>query len=156
MAELGDRAGVGASTVNVIEKGSKQPRGDTVEKLARALDVPRCWLAYGDGQPPDWTDVNSAERAATPTGTEKRDIKRRLADLLAEVAALKAEVIGWTRVAALAVFLALAFGLLLVFGLPSAWFLAFGFWACWPLVSSLASLALASGWYSITTATCGS
>ena len=92
MAELGDRAGVGASTVNVIEKGSKQPRGDTVEKLARALGVPRCWLAYGDGQPPDWTEVNSAEQTSTPTSTEKRDIKRRLADLLAEVAVLKAEV----------------------------------------------------------------
>ena len=92
MTQLAESAGVGTSTINQIEKGLTQPRGDTVEKLARALDVPRCWLAYGDGQPPDWTDVNSAERAATPTGTEKRDIKRRLADLLAEVAALKAEV----------------------------------------------------------------
>lgn len=92
MAELGDRAGVGASTVNVIEKGNKQPRGDTVEKLARALGVSRCWLAYGDGQPPDWTEAQSAEQASTPTNAEKRDIKRRLADLLAEVASLKAEV----------------------------------------------------------------
>ena len=88
----GDRAGVGASTVNVIEKGNKQPRGDTVEKLARALGVSRCWLAYGDGQPPDWTEAQSAEQASTPTNAEKRDIKRRLADLLAEVASLKAEV----------------------------------------------------------------
>ena len=92
MAELGDRAGVGASTVNVIEKGSKQPRGDTVEKLARALDVPRCWLAYGAGQPPAWTENHTAGQTSTPTSTEKRDIKRRLADLLAEVAVLKAEV----------------------------------------------------------------
>lgn len=92
MAELGERAGVGASTVNVIEKGNKQPRGDTVEKLARALGVPRCWLAYGDGQPPDFTALVTAEQTSSPTITEKRDIKRRLADLLAEVAELKAEV----------------------------------------------------------------
>ncbi len=54
MQELANRAGIGTSTINSIEKGIKQPRGDTVERLARALEVPRCWLAYGDGTPPSW------------------------------------------------------------------------------------------------------
>ena len=44
MTEVADEAGIAASTVNVIEKGQKQPRGDTVERLARALGVSRCWL----------------------------------------------------------------------------------------------------------------
>ncbi len=54
LIELGTKAGVGTTTVTSIETGSRQPRGDTVEKLARALGVPRCWLAYGDGPKPDW------------------------------------------------------------------------------------------------------
>ena len=54
MTQLAESAGVGTSTINQIEKGLTQPRGDTVEKLARSLSVPRAWLAYGDGEKPDW------------------------------------------------------------------------------------------------------
>ena len=54
MLELAERCGLSHSTVNVIEKGQKTPRTDTVERLARALDVPRAWLAYGDGERPEW------------------------------------------------------------------------------------------------------
>ena len=50
MTQLAESAGVGTSTINQIEKGLTQPRGDTVEKLARSLSVPRAWLAYGDGE----------------------------------------------------------------------------------------------------------
>ena len=54
MTQLAESAGVGTSTINQIEKGLTQPRGDTVEKLARSLSVPRAWLAHGDGEKPDW------------------------------------------------------------------------------------------------------
>jgi transcriptional regulator with XRE-family HTH domain len=54
MLQLAERSGLGSSTIDAIEKGKKTPRADTVERLARALKVPRCWLAYGDGKKPDW------------------------------------------------------------------------------------------------------
>ena len=54
MAALGVKAGVGASTINNIEKGKKVPRGDTVELLAIALDVDPAWLLFGTGNKPQW------------------------------------------------------------------------------------------------------
>jgi transcriptional regulator with XRE-family HTH domain len=54
LAQLGKKAGVAVSTVASIENQEKQPRSDTVEKLARALAVPRSWLCFGDGLPPEW------------------------------------------------------------------------------------------------------
>ena len=54
MASLAQLADVSASSINQIEKGTKQPRSDTVEKLARALVVPRAWLCFGDGEKPEW------------------------------------------------------------------------------------------------------
>jgi transcriptional regulator with XRE-family HTH domain len=54
MQALGDKAGLSPSTVNLIEKGRQSPAADTTEKLARALKVDPCWLAYGTGSKPDW------------------------------------------------------------------------------------------------------
>lgn len=54
MAALGEKAGVGASTINSIEKGKKVPRGDTIELLAIALEVEPAWLLFGTGQKPVW------------------------------------------------------------------------------------------------------
>lgn len=51
---LSKLSGVGVATIFTIEKGTKQPRSDTVEKLARALAVPRAWLCFGDGEKPEW------------------------------------------------------------------------------------------------------
>ncbi len=94
MTEVADEAGIAASTVNVIEKGQKQPRGDTVERLARALDVPRCWLAYGDGPVPDWAQGISGPKRpdvpASPPGADDVDLRRKVAELAAEVSALRA------------------------------------------------------------------
>ncbi len=52
MAALGAKAGVGASTINAIEKGRKVPRADTVELLAIALDVDPAWLMFATGNGP--------------------------------------------------------------------------------------------------------
>ncbi len=54
MARLGELADVGSTTIDSIEKGKKQPRGDTVERLARALGVSVCWLHYDQGEKPVW------------------------------------------------------------------------------------------------------
>lgn len=51
--ELAQRAGIAASSVTDMELGSRTPRTDTVERLAAALKVERCWLAYGDGRAPE-------------------------------------------------------------------------------------------------------
>ena len=94
MTEVADEAGMAASTVNVIEKGQKQPRGDTVERLARALGVPRCWLAYGDGQAPDWNEGKAgrekADEHAPAPGADEVDLRRKVAELIEEVKELRA------------------------------------------------------------------
>jgi transcriptional regulator with XRE-family HTH domain len=53
-AELAHLAGISHGSVSFIETGKNQPRTDTVERLARALKVPRAWLAFGDGRKPDF------------------------------------------------------------------------------------------------------
>ena len=52
--QLARISGVSPAAVGYLERGEKLPRTDTVERLARALEVPRCWLAFGDGQKPDF------------------------------------------------------------------------------------------------------
>lgn len=46
---LADAAETSSPTVLRIEKGALSPRVDTVEKLAKALNVAPCWLAFGLG-----------------------------------------------------------------------------------------------------------
>lgn len=46
--ELAEVAGVAFSAISEIEKGSRIPRADTLERLAVALRVEPCWLAFGD------------------------------------------------------------------------------------------------------------
>ena len=58
-ASLAEAAGLsGAGTVQYLASGDRTPRIDTVERLARALDVSPCWLAYGyDGPLSEQTDL---------------------------------------------------------------------------------------------------
>lgn len=44
---LSEAAGVSKSAISSIETGEHDPSCTTVERLARALDVSPCWLAYG-------------------------------------------------------------------------------------------------------------
>lgn len=49
MAELGRRAGLkGRQNINGFECGENEPRRDTIEKLATALEVRAGWLAFGE------------------------------------------------------------------------------------------------------------
>ncbi len=53
LEELAGLADVTGPAISYLERGLKVPRADTIEKLARALRVSRCWLAFGDGHKPD-------------------------------------------------------------------------------------------------------
>lgn len=46
---LADRAGIGHVTIDSIEKDRNTPGTEVVERLADALNVSPCWLAYGIG-----------------------------------------------------------------------------------------------------------
>lgn len=51
MAQLGAHSGLAKATVAMLESGQQLPRIDVAERLANALDVSVCWLAYGEGKP---------------------------------------------------------------------------------------------------------
>lgn len=51
-AEVGNAAGCGGSVIHFIEAG-RRPGVDTLARIAAALNVPACWLAFGaDGDEP--------------------------------------------------------------------------------------------------------
>jgi transcriptional regulator with XRE-family HTH domain len=50
---LADAARVSTTTIVDTEHGRRVPGADTLERLAVALHVEPCWLAYGDGKAPD-------------------------------------------------------------------------------------------------------
>lgn len=52
LRQLADSAGVSYQTIAYIEAGSTVPKVDSVHRLAVALDVAPCWLAYGVGRKP--------------------------------------------------------------------------------------------------------
>lgn len=49
LRELGQKAGVSWSTISAIEKGNQSAMAETIERLAVALGVRPCWLAFGEG-----------------------------------------------------------------------------------------------------------
>lgn len=60
---LAAAAGVASSAITDTEIGERIPRADTLEKMARALGVSACWLAYGEGSAPPWAvNTKPAER----------------------------------------------------------------------------------------------
>lgn len=56
MDQLAAKAKVSQPTISKLERGIHDPAAGVVEKLARALGVDPCWLAYGTGQTPDWRE----------------------------------------------------------------------------------------------------
>lgn len=65
LAELEKKSGCAMSMLSGIATGDRMPRIDSVAKLARALGVSPGWLAYGDGQVPDWWNGES-QAASSP------------------------------------------------------------------------------------------
>lgn len=54
MDELADKADLSQPSISKLERGINDPGAGTVERLALALRVDPCWLAYGTGEEPDW------------------------------------------------------------------------------------------------------
>lgn len=50
---LSAMADVSTTTIVDTEHGRRVPGADTLERLAVALHVEPCWLAYGDGKCPE-------------------------------------------------------------------------------------------------------
>jgi transcriptional regulator with XRE-family HTH domain len=48
---LAKAAGLSQPTILRLEEGASFPALDTLERIARALDVSPCWLAFGVGSP---------------------------------------------------------------------------------------------------------
>lgn len=67
---LASAAGVASSAITDTEIGNRIPRADTIEKIARALGVSACWLAYGEGTVPRW---------ASDTGNPSDDVAAKRA-----------------------------------------------------------------------------
>ena len=59
---LASAAGVASSAITDTEIGNRIPRADTIEKIARALGVSACWLAYGEGTAPSWAEKSAKNR----------------------------------------------------------------------------------------------
>lgn len=60
---LAKSAGIASSAITDTEIGDRIPRADTLEKMARALNVSACWLAYGEGNAPVWLDTEAGDAA---------------------------------------------------------------------------------------------
>ena len=56
---LAERANMGLSTISDVERGHYIPAGDAIERLANALRVSPCWLAYGLGAKQDGVSDNA-------------------------------------------------------------------------------------------------
>lgn len=54
--KLSESAGLSDNVVRLIEAGLRMPRVETVERLASALGVPPCWLAFGDEGALEWAN----------------------------------------------------------------------------------------------------
>lgn len=53
---LAAKSGSTNSTIIQVEAGNRMPQIDTIEVFARALGVTAAWLAYGQGDAPEWAD----------------------------------------------------------------------------------------------------
>lgn len=54
MDELSAKSGISQPNISRLEKGRHDPVTSTIDRLASALDVDPCWLAYARGDEPDW------------------------------------------------------------------------------------------------------
>lgn len=73
LRQVGTAAGISYQTVNLIECGEAIPKVDSLHRLAIALDVAPCWLAYGVGEPPSDPAVGSRplDTQSAPTADAK-------------------------------------------------------------------------------------
>jgi len=78
-AEIENRTGLLRCYISRIENGHTTPGVDTLEKLARALEVPLYQLFYEDDEPPKLPNVLRKRSGETPTWGENGKDARTLA-----------------------------------------------------------------------------
>lgn len=71
-AKLGQAAVVPVGSIQHIEDGRGDPRVDTIERLAVALDVTPAWLAFGEGPAPRLLVAYSAGGTVNTEGVGER------------------------------------------------------------------------------------
>jgi len=83
-ASLAEAAGLTSATAHALENGGNLPRIDTVEKLARALNLSPCWLAFGLDAPQSADDLALCadfslrlREAREACGLSMREVARR-------------------------------------------------------------------------------
>jgi transcriptional regulator with XRE-family HTH domain len=54
MDQLAAKAKISQATISKLERGLHDPASGVTERLALALGVDPCWLAYGTGEQPKW------------------------------------------------------------------------------------------------------
>lgn len=76
MLALAKRSGVSSTTINDIEKGRQLPAADTIERLAQALSIKPCWLAFGDGPLREESLVAPRDSQSRPADRAESAVKR--------------------------------------------------------------------------------
>lgn len=59
LADLARRSGISRTAIRNIEAHTSDPTTETVQRLARALEVSAAWLAFGDDADPTNSDARS-------------------------------------------------------------------------------------------------
>lgn len=62
MDQLSAKAGISQPNISRLESGRHDPSASTIAKLAAALSVDPCWLAYGTGTKPDWLSAKEVNK----------------------------------------------------------------------------------------------
>ena len=63
MDQLAAKAKLSQATISKLERGLHDPASGITEKLAIALGVDPCWLAYGTGNKPNWENEDKSAEA---------------------------------------------------------------------------------------------
>lgn len=63
MDVLAAKSGISQANISRLEKGRHDAVSETIMRLANALSVDPCWLAYGTGQKPDWLTAEADAQA---------------------------------------------------------------------------------------------
>ena len=86
--EVEKRTGLLRSYISRLENGHSVPTIETLEKLAKALEVPMYQLFHDSKQPPEilvFPERNGSNGAAHKSNPKDRLLLRRLGDLLSDI-----------------------------------------------------------------------
>lgn len=71
MDQLAAKAKISQATISKLERGMHDPASGVTERLAVALGVDPCWLAYGTGSKPVWHEDQQDAKSRRSRGAEE-------------------------------------------------------------------------------------